>query len=303
LSKAYYYIVYIDNATRFTCIFFLKSKSASAVLPVFKEYMVWVDAQGFHIKRFWCDNRIGEFDNDEFWNLLALSGIAFEPAPPFTQHKNGIAERYIQTINGKARSMMLDSHMPHRFWAEAVNIATYLHSISLTKTLVKSQSPHQALYGRRPPIAYLRHFGCLVYKHIPKEQRTDKDWGPHSLPCMFVGYVANTTNIWQIYDFSTRTVSRASNVVFVEGVNAYDSSGQASGPNEDKLKAIFECFPPDIEESEDISPLFAEELDTLIKSMLIHIIFFDLICTFAIMIYTLFSIYGAWRGECLIRPG
>jgi hypothetical protein len=216
LSKACYYIVYIDDATRFARIFFLKSKSASAVLPVFKEYMAWVDAQGFRIKRFRCDNGIGEFDNNEFWNLLALSGIAFEPAPPFTQHKNGTVERYIQTINGKARSMMLDSHMPHRFWAEAVNTAMYLHSISPTKTLVKSQSPHEALYGRRPPIAHLRRFGCLVYKHIPKEQRMDKNWGPRSLPCMFVGYAANTTKIWQIYDFSTRTVSRASNVVFVK---------------------------------------------------------------------------------------
>jgi hypothetical protein len=115
LSKAHYYIVYIDDVTRFTCIFFLKSKSASTVLPVFKEYMVWVDAQGFHIKRFRCDNRTGEFDNDEFRNLLILSGIAFEPAPPFTQHKNGTVERYIQTINGKARSIMLDSYMPHQF--------------------------------------------------------------------------------------------------------------------------------------------------------------------------------------------
>jgi hypothetical protein len=139
LSKACYYIVYIDNATRFARIFFLKSKSVSAVLPVFKEYMAWVDAQGFHIKRFQCDNGTGEFDNNEFRNLLALSGITFELAPPFTQHKNGTAERYIQTINGNARRMMLDSHMPHWFWAEAVNTATYLHSISLTKTLIKSQ--------------------------------------------------------------------------------------------------------------------------------------------------------------------
>jgi hypothetical protein len=89
----------------------------------------------------------------------------------------------------------------------------------------------------------------------------------------------------------------------VEGVNDYNSSGEASGPNEDELKAIFECFPPDAEESKDISALFAEELDTLIKSMLIHIIFFDLICMFAIMIYILFSIYGAQRGKCLTRPG
>jgi hypothetical protein len=198
LSKAHYYIVYIDDATRFAYIFFLKSKPASIVLPVFKEYMAWVDAQGFHIKRFWYDNRIAEFDNNEFRNLLALSGIAFELAPPFTQHKNGTAERYIQTINGKMRSIMLDSHMPHQFWAKVVNTATYLHSISPTKTLVKSQLPHEALYGRRLPIAHLRYFGCLVYEHIPKEQRMDKNWGPHSLPCMFVGYAANTTKIWWI---------------------------------------------------------------------------------------------------------
>lgn len=115
-----YYLLYIDDCSRYTEVFFLRSKSASEIIPKFSQYKAWVQNQGYHIKQFRCDNGSGEFNNAEFLDLLLGEGIIFEPAPPYTQHKNGVAERMIPTINIKARCMLLDAELDARFWAEAV---------------------------------------------------------------------------------------------------------------------------------------------------------------------------------------
>ena len=215
-----YYLLYIDDCTRYTEVYFLKSKAADEIVPRFAEYKAWVENQGYRIKPFRCDNGCGEFSNDEFQGLLGLSGITYEPVPPYSQHKNGVSERMIQTINTKARCMLLFSELGMRFWAEAVRTAVYLHRHSPTSSLPDAKSPYQMLYGSRPPLHYLHCFGCTVYRHIPKEQRQGKfaDWGR---ACMMLGYIHNTSKIWRVWDFTGRGRAVDSlNVVFVEEENA-----------------------------------------------------------------------------------
>ena len=266
ISQRRYYIIYIDDFSRFAKVYFLKSKSTDAVLPVFQEYKAWIESQGHKILRFRCDNGTGEFNNQQFRSFLAKNGISFEPSPPFTQHKNGTAERFIQTINGKARSMLLDAQVPHRFWAEAVNTAVYLHSISPTRTLKGWLSPHEALFHRPPQLLHLRRFGCTVFKHTPKEQRTDNNWSARASHSMMVGYT-ESSKIWRIYDFNSRSVVRASNVVFLEDNNAFDSEGRPN-TSEEIIKAISDCFPDIVEGGdEDASALISHEIDALIQSM------------------------------------
>ena len=126
----------------------------------------------------------------------------------------------IQTINTKARCMLLDAELGIQFWAEAVRTQVYLHRCSPTNNLPAGQSPHEMLYGSRPPLHHLRRFGCTVYRHIPKEQREGK-FSDRGRACMMLGYVHNTTKIWRVWDFSGRgRAVESSNVVFVECENA-----------------------------------------------------------------------------------
>jgi hypothetical protein len=91
-----YYIIYTDGFPRWCEVYFLNGKSADEIFSKFEHYKAQIEAQGFKIKRFRCDNSKGEFSNDKFLQILAKDGISFEPSPPYTQHKNGVAERMIR---------------------------------------------------------------------------------------------------------------------------------------------------------------------------------------------------------------
>jgi transposase InsO family protein len=252
-----YYIVYIDDCTRYTEVYFLVTKSAEEISAKFQNYQAWVEARGFHIKRFRCDNGSGEYNNSMFLGLLGEKGIAYEPAPPYTQHKNGVAERMIRTLNTKARSMMWEANVPTKFWPEAIRTACYLHRRSPTTSLSGNCSPFEALFGTVPPIEHLRRFGCRACKHIPPAQRNEKKFGSRSNPSMMLGYVHNTTKIWRIWDFNSGKAGRAvecSSVVFDENEDAFASS---TGEREETVE-----FPDQTEDqSQQVDEMTVERTD------------------------------------------
>jgi hypothetical protein len=224
-----YYIVFIDDYSRYTEVYLLADKKAETCTGAFQQYQAHAKARGFDIKRFRCDNGKGEYDNTLFRSVLRVSGVSFEPSPPYAQHKNGATERMIGAITQKARSMIIDSQAPHEFWGEAVMTAAYLHRRTPHKAL-NGKSPHEVLNGYNAdpppppaPIHHLRRFGCRVWKLIPEAQRSDKKLGDRSKPCMMVGYVHHTTKLWKLYDPESRQVIHASDVDFDEEVNCYVS--------------------------------------------------------------------------------
>jgi transposase InsO family protein len=122
-----HFIVFIEDYTRYTFVYFLLDKKSETCVSAFQLLQHKFDVWGYDIKRFRYDNGRGEYDNRFFRSILATRGINFERSPPYTQHKNGVAERMIGVLIEKARAMMLDSQAPP-FWAEAVRTACYLHT-------------------------------------------------------------------------------------------------------------------------------------------------------------------------------
>lgn len=180
-------------------VYFLRSKAAEEVISIFKEFAKHIETQfpGHPIQRFRCDNGKGEYDNHLFRSILRNSGIAFEPSPPYTQHKNGVSERMIGTIATKARGMVIDSNLEDSLWSEAVNTAVYLHALCPSRTL-QGKTPHEVLHGKRGDISHFRRFGYVAYKLIPKELQNGK-FSPRATGCVMVGYT-NSTKIWRLWD-------------------------------------------------------------------------------------------------------
>jgi len=219
-----HYILFVDDYTRWTTVYLLPDKKHETCIAAYQHYQAKVDARGYNIKRFRCDNGRGEYDNRLFRMLLATRGTALEFCPPYAHHKNGVAERMIHTITEKARAMILDSQAPLEFWGEAINTAVYLHQCLPNEGLTKRddrdgykalyETPYEMLhsYGKpeydkppddstrikisyKAPLHHLRRFGCYVSRLIPEKQRTDKKLGARSKACMMVGYVHDSTTL------------------------------------------------------------------------------------------------------------
>jgi len=214
IAGATHFIVFINDFSQYAYVYPLLNKLAGTCTGIFQLFQKKVENWGFNIKRFCCDNSRGEYNNRLFRSILAAGGISYKLAPPYTQHKNGIAERTISVLMRKARSLLLDSRAPTEFWAEAISTATYLHAKTPNRA-IDGKTPYEPLHKHmrlatgsdyvadepssdKPPLQHLRHFGCVAYKLIPKQQRVDAKMGAHSKKCMMLGYVHNTTKIWKL---------------------------------------------------------------------------------------------------------
>ena len=76
-----------------------------------------------------------EYTSAEFDLYLTKEGIKHELRIPHTPQQNGVAERLNRTLVEGVCTMLADSKLPHRFWAEALSTAAYLRNRSPTKAL------------------------------------------------------------------------------------------------------------------------------------------------------------------------
>jgi hypothetical protein len=142
-----YYILFIDDYTRYTSVQLHPNKTAQMCTSTYQSFQARVDSMGYEVKCFQCDNGQGEYDNKTFRYVLAARGTSYEPCPPYTNHKNGVAEHMIRTICDKAQAMIIDFQAPIQFWGEAVNTAVYLHQRSPNEGLkISNCNAYQAWY-------------------------------------------------------------------------------------------------------------------------------------------------------------
>lgn len=194
LSGAEYFVTLIDDFSNYTWIYVLKKKSD--VFAVFRRWKALVENYaGESVGTLRTDNG-GEYLSTEFQQYLKTQGIRHERTIPKTPEQNGKAERLNRTLLESARSMLSDSGLPKRFWAEAVNTATYLRNRSPTKVL-SNVTPTEVWTGEKPDVSGIRVFGCKAYSHIPRSERGKLD--SKSRKCWMMGY-GDTTKGYRLYD-------------------------------------------------------------------------------------------------------
>ena len=205
-----YFVTFIDDATHFTWVYILKSKDE--VFCKFKEWKNQVENQfATKIKKFRSDNG-GEYISNEFKVFLKREGIHHELTIPKTPQQNGVAERMNRTLLEGIRSMLSDSGLNKRFWAEALSTCVYVRNRCPTTTLV-DQTPYTALYKQKPDVSHLRVFGTNCYAHIPKDERSKLD--SKSQKCVFLGYCDNRKG-YKLYNTHTNKIVISRDVIFNE---------------------------------------------------------------------------------------
>jgi transposase InsO family protein len=229
LSGCEYYLTFIDDYSRKTWIYFLKTKSE--VFARFQEFRALVENHsGKRIKVLRSDNG-GEYSSRQFVDFCAQHGIRRQMTVPYNPQQNGVAERKNRAITGVARSMLHDQSLPLYLWVEACATAVYLQNRSPHRILGK-MTPEEAFTGRRPDVEHIRIFGCSNFSHVPSERRTKLD--PTAQQGILVGY-SEVSKAYRIYIMPLRKVVVSRYVRFEED-KAFARSLESSRAVEDDVE-------------------------------------------------------------------
>jgi hypothetical protein len=124
LSGYEYYVTFIDDHSRKTWIYFMKTKDK--VFSRFQEFKALVENQtGKKIKTLRSDNG-GEYTLKAFKDFCAGVGIKRELTVLHNPQQNGVGERKNMAIVRATNAMLYDQDFPRFLWAEACNTAVYI---------------------------------------------------------------------------------------------------------------------------------------------------------------------------------
>lgn len=176
-----FYVLFIDDFSRYTWIFPLKQKSET--LQAFIQFKNQVENQfNKKVKALQCD-RGGEY---RIFQKLALeSGIQLRLSCPYTSTQNGRAERKHRHVVELGLTLLVQAKMPLYFWWKAFSTAVFLIN-RLPSPVIEKQNPYSLLLGKSPDYSLLKPFGCACYPCL-------KPYNKHKLQfqttkCVFLGY-------------------------------------------------------------------------------------------------------------------
>ncbi|KAK1667607.1 hypothetical protein QYE76_055766 [Lolium multiflorum] len=234
LGGSKYGLVIVDDYSRYSWVFLLKSKDETH-----REFIIFAKkAQRMYeseIKAIRTDNGT-EFKNYTMQEFVDDEGIKHEFSAPYTPQQNGVVERKNRTIIEMARTMLSEFNSPHNFWGEAISTAVH-YSNRLFLCPLHNKTPYELLTGNKPNVMYIRVFGCkcLVKNNKGKLGKFET----RTIEGTFVGYAENS-HAYRYYNKSTGTIEVSCDVVFLEdnGSQVEQVVSCVAGNDDDPSSAI-----------------------------------------------------------------
>ncbi|KAJ9560455.1 hypothetical protein OSB04_005615 [Centaurea solstitialis] len=219
IGKKSYCLVIIDDYSRFTWVFFLRTKDETSGL--IKPFVKRIGNQvNLRVKVIRSDNGT-EFKNADLNSFCEEKGIERQFSAPRTLQQNGVTERRNRTLIEAARTMLADSKLPITFWAEAVNTACYVQNrVHVVKS--KGKTPYELFKNKKPFIGFFVPFGCPctilnTKTHLGKfESKADDGF--------FVGYSTQSKAV-RVFNAISRTIEESDNVKFNEHTPNVNGTG------------------------------------------------------------------------------
>jgi transposase InsO family protein len=193
LGNFVYYVLFIDDYSQKTWIYFLKAKDE--VLNKFQEFKALVENLSEMKIKVLRSNYGGEYTSNEFKDFCREAIIKRELTTPYNPLQNGVAERKNRSIVEAAKTMIHDQSLPMHLWAEASSTTVYVQNIS-PHEILGNKTLEEVFTGKKLEVNHLRIFGCPMYIHIPKEKRTKLESSGRK--GIFVGY-SETSKAYRIY--------------------------------------------------------------------------------------------------------
>ena len=229
-----YYVLFIDDYSRFTWLYPLKLKSD--FFDIFLQFQKLVENQySTKIKIFQSDGG-AEFTSNRFQSHLQQFGIHHQMSCPYTPSQNGRAERKHRHVTETGLALLFHSHVPPRYWVDAFSTATYIIN-RLPLPVLGGLSPFEVLFGKSPNYENFHPFGCRVYPCL-------RDYAPHkfsprSLPCIFLGYSSSHKG-FRCFDTTTSRTYITRHARFDEHFFPFSNTSSATSIADIGLSNFFE---------------------------------------------------------------
>ncbi|RVW91082.1 Retrovirus-related Pol polyprotein from transposon RE1 [Vitis vinifera] len=234
---------------------------------------------------------------------MSHHGILHQSSCAHTPQQNGVAERKNRHLVETARTILLHSNVPFRFWGDAVLTACYLIN-RMPSSVLHDQIPHSLLFPDQP-LYFLppRVFGCTCFVHIltPGQDKLSAK----AMKCLFLGY-SRLQKGYRCYSLETHRYFISADVTFFEDSPFFSTTSESLPVSE--VLPIPIVSPPDAmpprplqvyhRRPRVVAPLpFVRHLLTHFLSLRLHL---PRLCLL-LMTYPL--LFGKSTHEALSHPG
>lgn len=191
-----YFITFIDDYSRYTYVFPLKTKDET--FETFKTYKAEVKNKlSVKIKSIRYD-RGGEYLKSYFIDFCKREGIEKQLTMSYTPQQNGVAERKNRTFIEMVNFMLYRSGIYENLWTVALLSACHiLNRITFSN---HDESPYELWNNRKPNINYFKVWGCLAHVRLPNQHLTKI--GYRGVDCVFIGY-SQTSEAYRFLNLET----------------------------------------------------------------------------------------------------
>lgn len=153
--------------------------------------------------------------------------------------QNGVAENKNKVFETSVFSMLSYVKFLKCYWAEAVVYVIFIQN-RIEYASVQDKIFFELWTGLKFDIFYMRVFGLSVYVYVYKDLR--KKFELKFIFCIFIGFTEGIKG-YKVIDRQLRKVIYFRDVIFVEGVEFYDSVGvyglDLSAESEDEQEVLF----------------------------------------------------------------
>lgn len=121
-----YYITFINDFSRMTCIYYFKHKDEA--FKIFKDFKSWVENQTRNKIKIFKSDISGEYISNEFIKFCNKEGIKKDKILPYNTKQNEVVERKNRFIVEFSHAMLHDKHLSKFISGEVMNVSIYIQN-------------------------------------------------------------------------------------------------------------------------------------------------------------------------------